>query len=209
MAIGVISYAKAATLWILRPPTRARWIKQTVIMISAAGSSAAAIQHATGKRFSSTNRATICFSAGIRFQMPMLTNRIDVALLRGRLSKHQCSPNSQHSNETSNTVDFILPDITYCLPAVRSTANAIVNRVSYSARDLGVDVTKASTRLDWSYHSEAGFVWNLENKAQFDAYMFDEHGPKPACRILKLRHWPPTAVSPFYPLVRRATLRKH
>ena len=115
----------------------------------------------------------------------VLTNRIDVSRYYGDdyLNINVRQFRNTLSNETSNTVDFILPDITY----IKQFANApldgkmqLVNRVSYSARDLGVDVTKASTRLDWSYRyiSEAGFVWNLENKAQFDAYMFDEHGPQ-------------------------------
>ena len=67
-------------------------------------------------------------------------------------------------------------------------------------------------RFDWSYRyiSEAGFVWGPENKAQFDAYMFDEHTPKPACRILK----PNITADSFgatlsYPLVRRADIGKH
>jgi LPS-assembly protein len=80
--------------------------------------------------------------------------------------------------------------------------------VSYSARDLGVDVTKASTRLDWSYRyiSKPGFVWNLENKAQLDAYMFDDHGPRAG---LPDSETETLAADSFgatlsYPLVRRA-----
>jgi LPS-assembly protein len=115
----------------------------------------------------------------------VLTNRIDVSRYYGAdyLNINARQFRNTLSNETTDTVDFILPDVTYIKQfddAPLDGQMQLVNRVSYSARDLGVDVTKASTRLDWSYRhiSDAGFVWNLENKAQLDAYMFDEHGPE-------------------------------
>ena len=115
----------------------------------------------------------------------VLTNRIDVSRYYGAdyLNINVRQFRNTLSNETTNTVDFILPDVTYIKQfddAPLDGQMQLVNRVSYSARDLGVDVTKASTRLDWSYRhiSNAGFVWNLENKAQLDAYMFNEHGPE-------------------------------
>ena len=115
----------------------------------------------------------------------VLTNRIDVSRYYGAdyLNINARQFRNTLSNETTDTVDFILPDVTYIKQfddAPLDGQMQLVNRVSYSARDLGVDVTKASTRLDWSYRhiSDAGFVWNFENKAQLDAYMFDEHGPE-------------------------------
>lgn len=115
----------------------------------------------------------------------VLTNLIDVSRYYGAdyLNINARQFRNTLSNETTDTVDFILPDVTYVKQfddAPLDGQMQLVNRVSYSARDLGVDVTKASTRLDWSYRhiSDAGFVWNLENKAQLDAYMFDEHGPE-------------------------------
>ena len=113
----------------------------------------------------------------------VLTNRIDVSRYYGAdyLNINARQFRNTLSNETSNTVDFILPDITYIKQFEDAPLDGqmqLVNRVSYSARDLGVDVTKASTRLDWSYRhiTDGGFVWNLENKAQLDAYMFDKQG---------------------------------
>ena len=115
----------------------------------------------------------------------VLTNSIDVSRYYGAdyLNINARQFRNTLSNETSDTVDFVLPDVTYIKQfddAPLDGQMQLVNRVSYSARDLGVDVTKASSRLDWSYRhiSDAGFVWNLENKAQFDAYIFDEHGPQ-------------------------------
>ena len=143
----------------------------------------------------------------------VLTNRIDVSRYYedDYLNINVRQFRNTLSNETSNTVDFILPDITY----IKQLANAplggqmqLVNRVSYSARDLGVDVTKASTRLDWSYRyiSDAGFVWNLENKAQLDAYVFDEHGPQASLPDSETETLAADSfgVTLSYPLVRRA-----
>ena len=142
----------------------------------------------------------------------VLTNRIDVSRNYGSdyLNINARQFRSTLSNETTDTVDFILPDVTYIKQfddAPLDGQMQLVNRVSYSARDLGVDVTKASTRLDWSYRhiSDAGFVWNLENKAQLDAYMFDEHGPEAGLPDSKTETLAADSfgVTLSYPLVRR------
>ncbi len=143
----------------------------------------------------------------------VLTNSIDVSRYFGAdyLYINARQFRNTLSNETSDTVDFILPDITY----IKQFADApldgqmqLVNRVAYSSRDLGVDVTKASTRLDWSYRhiSDAGFVWNLDNKAQLDAYLFDDYGAE---AVLPDSQTETLAADSFgitlsYPLVRRA-----
>lgn len=143
----------------------------------------------------------------------VLTNSIDVSRYFGAdyLYINARQFRNTLSNETSDTVDFILPDITY----IKQFADApldgqmqLVNRVAYSSRDLGVDVTKASTRLDWSYRhiSDAGFVWNLDNKAQLDAYLFDDYGaeaglPDSQTETLAADSF---GITLSYPLVRRA-----
>jgi len=142
----------------------------------------------------------------------VLTNRINVSRYYGDdyININSRQFRNTLSNETPNTVDFILPDVTY----IKQFDNApldgqmqLVNRVSYSARDLGVDVTKASTRLDWSYRhiSNTGFVWSLENKAQIDAYIFDEHGPQAGLPDSETETLAAdtASVSLSYPLVRR------
>ena len=145
----------------------------------------------------------------------VLINSIDVSRYYGNdyLNINARQFRNTLSNETSNTVDFILPDVTYIKQFANAPLNGkmqLVNRVSYSARDLGVDVTKASTRLDWSYRhiSEAGFVWNLENKAQLDAYMFGDYGPQAGLPNSETETLAADSFSVMlsYPLIRRASI---
>ena len=110
----------------------------------------------------------------------VLENRIDVSRYYGadylNINARQFS--NTLSNETTNTVDYILPDVTYIKRLDNAPLNGrmqLVNRASYSSRDLGVNVTKASSRLDWSYRhvSDGGFVWDIKNQTQIDGYLYD------------------------------------
>ena len=112
-------------------------------------------------------------------------------------------------DETDATVDFILPNITHrhnFSTPVLGGALSLTNRLSHTLRDLGLDATQASSRLDWSRRqtTQGGFVWVFENTLALDAYRFmngsDDTNQTADDKTLAANS---SAITLSYPLVRR------
>jgi LPS-assembly protein len=118
-------------------------------------------------------------------------------------------------DETDATVDFILPNITHrhnFAAPVLGGALSLTNRLSHTLRDLGLDATQASSRLDWSRRqtTQGGFVWLFENTLALDAYRFtnsdDSATQAPEDETLAANS---SAITLSYPLVRRRANAAH
>lgn len=118
-------------------------------------------------------------------------------------------------DETDDTVDFILPNIVhrhnFTTPILGGNL-ALTNRLSHTLRDLGLNATQASSRLDWSRRqtTRGGFVWLLENTLALDAYRFinskDSGAASPSDKTLAANS---SAITLSYPLARRRPTAAH
>ena len=147
----VTSHAGRYKLIFTPTSPKARLIKPMARMIFAAGLIGSGTFNTSGWRTNfSVNQPSDEDLFSCRYQITnadVLTNSIDVSRYYGAdyLNINARQFRNTLSNETSDTVDFILPDVTYIKQfddAPLDGQMQLVNRVSYSARDLGVDVTK-------------------------------------------------------------------
>ena len=99
-----------------------------------------------------------------------------------RIGNHFISLEAFHFRETlteekSSTVGAILPSLTHHYDfagPIFNGALAMTNSLTHRARDQGVDETRLSSMLDWSWRhtTRGGFVLSADNRLTIDAYDF-------------------------------------
>ena len=108
-----------------------------------------------------------------------LTNNLSA---QRRFGNHFISLEAFHFHETlsdekPSTVGAILPSLTHQYDFARPVFNgalAMTNRLTHRARDQGVDETRLSSMLEWSWRhtTRSGFLLSADNRLTIDAYDF-------------------------------------
>lgn len=106
------------------------------------------------------------------------------AVRHGRVSLAAYHYRATLGNETSSTVDKILPRITYAYAHPRRVAGgrfSASQNFAHVVRDKGLDVTSLDSRLDWqrTLITPAGFRWSLGNRLDINARHYHDEDTDP------------------------------